>query len=439
MFVAIAVALLVRARLASYILLVVLSLMIGWWRGSVVSYQLSDMETLIGQEVTLSGYIAEDPNVSERGDTRIVVKDVFISSESVRGLAWVTVRGETGLGRGDRLVLNGKASEGFGPYMITLSYPKIIDHIEVKSPIRLLREAFTSSVRRYIVEPAASLGLGFVIGQRSSLPNQLDDQLRAVGLTHMIVASGYNLTILVRFAKRTLERRSKYLTAVVSFVLMLGFIAVSGASPSMIRAGLVTGLSLLAWYYGRKFHPLLLIIYVMALTAMYDPMYLWADIGWWLSFLAFAGVLMLAPLLGRWLASKRKQPGSVMQIAIETSAAQIMTLPLIMLIFGQLPLLSVIANILAAPFVPLAMLLTFLAGLSGALLPGVAAAVALPAEIILSYFIALVEFLAAPSWALIDIGLDGYSMVVLFVTIALIMVWLWRRFRYDFRSSSVID
>ena len=431
--------LLFNARLAAYLLIILIAISIGWSRGSTVDSELNDLRSSVGHTITIKGVVAEDPSISPQGDMRLIINQISLSEQAVRGMAWVTLRDGGQYGRGDYVSLSGKAKEGFGPYSISMSGPQVNYLQVVKSPIRQLRETFSQAVRQYIVEPSASLGLGFVIGQRSSLPAGLDDQLRAVGLTHMVVASGYNLTILVRFAKRSFEKRSKYLTAIISIGLMLSFIAVSGASPSMVRAGLVTGLSVLAWYYGRRFHPLLLIVYVMAMTAMYDPMYLWADIGWWLSFLAFAGVLMLAPLVSKWIYRKGDKPGSVLQIAIETSAAQIMTLPLIILTFSQLPLLAVLANILAAPFVPLAMLLTFVAGMGTALVPLLGPILALPAEVILSYFVALVGFLAEPSWAMLDVKLDSYSMLIVFGVIIISGLILWRRLNYSFRSTSVID
>ena len=151
-------------------------------------------------------------------------------------------------------------------------------------------------MREVVKEPQASLGIGFLTGQRSTLPDSLDEQLRIVGLTHIVVASGYNLTILVRFARRLFVRYSKYWATVSASVMICGFVLVTGFSPSMSRAALVTGLSLAAWYYGRKIHPLVLLLFAAAITVLINPSFLWGDIGWALSFTAFAGVMLLAPL-----------------------------------------------------------------------------------------------------------------------------------------------
>jgi len=428
-----------NGRLLALILVVVVSVVVGISRGEIVQSQLMTIESTVGSQIILQGKVFEDPQLSDRGDTKLVLKDIVIDNHSVRGQIWVTLRGPQEIGRGDSITVAGKATEGFGPYSVSLAYSSLLEIVPSRDGIRQLRDRFAESVRTYIVEPAASLGLGFVIGQRSALPSTLDDQLRIVGLTHIVVASGYNLTILVRFAKRLLEKKSKYATMLLSSVLILGFIAVSGASPSMIRAGLVTGLSIAAWYYGRRFHPILLIIYVMALTAMYDPMFLWADVGWWLSFLAFAGVLIVAPLSMRIVFKNSESKNSLVHIGFETMAAQIMTLPLILLLFGELPLLSLIANLLAAPFIPFAMALTFIAGVCGMTISAIAPIIALPAEIVLSYFVALVRFLATPEWAQQSIAFGVVDMVLSFGMIGIIVLIAWWKTGHNFRSQSIVD
>lgn len=220
--------------------------------------------------------------------------------------------------------------------------------------------------------------------------------------------------------------------------LIVGFIAFSGLSPSMVRAGLVAGLSLLAWYYGRTFHPLLLIVYVAATTAMISPLYLWYDIGWWLSFLAFFGVLIVSPIIVKTF-FKQKQPPNVVQLLLETISAQLMTLPIILLVFGKMPMLALVANICTAPFVSLAMMLSAVAGVWGMCVPVLGAVVAVPAEIILSYFIAIVNMLSAPEWAQIDISLSPVSMTVAYSCIAGLLIGLWRWKKINLRAQSIVE
>jgi competence protein ComEC len=207
----------------------------------------------------------------------------------------------------------------------------------------------------------------------------------------------------------------------------------------MIRATLVTGLSLLAWYYGRRFHPLMLIIYVAAATAWWYPIYIWSDIGWYLSFLAFAGVLIVAPLLTKWLYGVPDKVPAIMQLVIETMAAQIMTLPLILFVFGQLPVLSLLSNLLVAPVIPLAMVTTTLAGFAGWLAPGVFSFVGIGAEYVVRYVVAVVELLASVSWAQLQVQISSILMASLYAVISLSTLAFWFKTKHNFRATSVVD
>ena len=151
--------------------------------------------------------------------------------------------------------------------------------------------------------------------------------------------------------------------------------------------------------------------------------------------LAFTGVLILAPLLQRRIFGERK-PTLVAQLVIETIAAQVLTLPLILWVFGDLSLLAIIANVLVVPLIPLAMAATFLAGMVGVWIPVFFAALASwPATLVLSYITQVVTLLASISWAQISMPISLPLMVGLYVIILL----LWWHTKYSFLSRSMFD
>ena len=421
----------------SLIVVFVVSLAVGLLHGSNQKLELQKLEAFVGQTVALRGSIVEDPQKTARGDIRMVLSDIRIEGTRYKGSVWITATsGE--YKRGDSLAIKDKMAEGFGTFQLSATYVNVLKHSSGNDPLIALRDNFAASLRKFVVEPAASLGIGFVIGQKSTLPPDLEEQLRLVGLTHLVVASGYNLTILIRFAKRIFEKYSKFLVITSSVSLVVTFIALSGASPSMVRAGLVAGLSILAWSYGRTFHPILLILYVAAFTAWINPIYLWADIGWWLSFLAFFGVLVISPLLMN-MVYKGKKANAGVQLLGETLAAQIMTLPIILMVFGSLPTLAIVANIVSAPLIPLAMLLTTIAGVSAMLLPGLAPLLTLPAEVVLSYIVAVVRMLSSLEWAMVEVSISPGLMSAIYAIYIAVVVYVWRRTKYNFRAQSIID
>lgn len=427
-----------QRRWWSAVLMIFAGLLIGWQRGSNEVIALSGYGEYIGKATIISGSITDDPQRNKRSQTEFSLGSIAVNGEPMAGRVYAAIVGTHELKRGDSVILKGKMSEGFGSYQATMRYSQVVVQKTGATPIRDIREQFSSGVRAVVPEPEASLGLGFVVGQRSALPPELDEQLKIVGLTHIVVASGYNLTILVRFARRLLAKYSRFMAMSVSSGLVIGFIAFSGLTPSMVRAGAVTLLSLLAWYYGRRFHPLILIALVAASSAYIDPIYLWSDIGWYLSFLAFIGVLIVAPLMVSRLYGVRK-PGAIAQLLLETVAATIMTLPLILMTFERLPILTLLANVLVAPVIPFAMLATTVAGVAGMLAPHVLVFLGIPATIIIGYVVWVVETLSDISWAQVDMSIPLAVMITAYVLIVIVMWMWWHKTRHNFMTSSIVD
>ena len=217
--------------------------------------------------------------------------------------------------------------------------------------------------------------------------------------------------------------------------MIAGFMLITGFSPSMSRAGLVAGLGLLAWYYGRKTHPVVLLLFAAAVTLFLQPSYIWGDIGWYLSFAAFAGVIVLAPLLHRFFWGADTKLGIFRELLVTTMSAQIMTLPILLYTFGQYSLYSLVANILVLPVVPLAMLATFIAGLGGLIVPGLAGIFGLPAYALLSYCIFIIEKIAGLPGAQGDISVSMTVVVFCYIMAVSVILLLWYKTKHNFRAS----
>ncbi|MDB5165704.1 MAG: rane protein of unknown function [Candidatus Saccharibacteria bacterium] len=414
--------------------------MMGLWRGSIDQVKLTVYERLIGVTMTIEGRVAEDVDLNSRNESVVRLSELSAKGHALPGTIYVTTKSTADIKRGDRVRMKGKVADGFGTFPATI-YQAHVVQVQRPEPgdiARQVRDWFADAIRTAIPEPQASLGIGYLVGQRRALPPELDDALRIAGLTHIVVASGYNLTILVRFARRGFEKVSKYLSALSAATMIASFVAITGLSPSMSRAGLVAGLSLLAWYYGRKFHPIVLLLFAAAVTLVINPSFGWNDLGWQLSFTAFAGVMIVAPLAQRYFFGDKK-PGNIRQILGETMAAQIVTFPILVLVFGQFSNIAVLANILVLPLVPLAMLLTFIAGIGSLILPSFAAFIGYPASWLLEYMITVARYLSSLSWAQTDLVISWWQIVVMYSAIAAACIYMWRKTKYNLRDSNLVE
>ena len=412
--------------------------MIGLWRGGLEAQALGVYAGMIGKQVTLTGKIAGDPQIVDGGKQSVAMTGITIKNQRVAGAVRVTLGETPKLRREDRVTVGAVLSAGYGTYAAVM-YDARLEKIERPEDIFLnARDGLSVALRTAMSEPMASLGVGFLVGQKSELPSDFSEALKIAGLTHIVVASGYNLTILVRLARRLFEKISKYQAALWSMGMILGFMAITGWSASMTRAGLVAGLSLWAWYYGRTFHPVTLLAVAASITAMVYPPYAWGDIGWALSFAAFAGVIIFAPLLQAYFYDKQKAT-FVARTVIETASAQLVTLPIMLGVFGQFSVVALISNVMILALVPLAMLLTFVAGVSQILLPGIAEVLAWPAQVLLGYMVWAVGWTASFPWAQIAWQMPWWGVIISYMGIIGACIYLRCVTGYNLRQVNIVE
>jgi competence protein ComEC len=181
----------------------------------------------------------------------------------------------------------------------------------------------------------------------------------------------------------------------------------------------------------------ILLLLAGSVTAFVYPVYVWGDVGWYLSFFAFAGVMVIGPLIGRMLWGAR-EPRPLVSVVLETVSAEMMTLPIILTVFGYAPLVGLLSNVLVGPFIPLAMLLTTVAGVAGWILPSLSGWVGAPGQLLLWYVVSIVHALASLkltySWQM-----PMLVAVVMYVVVACVAVVMWRRLGFDFRARSLVE
>ena len=374
--------------------------------------------------VSVSGVISDDIEF-KKDDYRIHLKTNF-------GLVYVMLEKlpSMSLARSDYLTVQGKIQAGFWSYVAFVYRPTVkeISHPSMPDFAVKLRDIFSESVITQIDnEEQSNLALSYLTGQKTLLTEDQKRKLRLVGLAHVVVASGYHLSVVVGLAKKYLGKISRFATLSGALLLLTIYISITGFTPSMARAGLMTTLSLWAWYYGRKFHPARLILYVMAISLILDSSYI-TNLAWQLSFASYSGIIFITPLLTEFLYGDKK-PGYVASLIIASISAQLFCLPFTLYYFGSFPILALVANVLVTPAIPFAMLGTFLLGITH--LPPL---VFLTKQI-LAFQLAVINYLAAIPWASIDLGTENPLVFLSCIPILALLLLLKRVTRYSYRPS----
>lgn len=398
------------------------------------------IQSYYNQTITLSGKVAEDPD-----GNKIRLQDVMIHTEpavQLKGMIYITLSSANELERSDQITLEGKLSEGFGTFIAKMSRPKILS-IERSDPgdiFARFKHWFAEKVRELIPAPEVDLGLGYLMGMKSGLSEDFAEALRAVGMTHVVVASGAHLAILTGAAKKLFGKISKFAGLLGSLLLIGGFVMVVGFTPSMTRAALVASLSLLVGYAGRKFTPLRLISFVAMLTLLINPMH-FLNLGWQLSFASFFGILILAPRLQKVFYGGKTPPWLASMLITSLSTCLICS-PILIYNFGTISFLSFVANLVILPTLPYAMLGMLLTGVTGFILPALAGLVAKLTTLLLDLHIWLIEFLSEKTMFIIEIPANDWRIYLCYLPVLVFLVFsslqkLYRQWQKEHKSATL--
>ncbi|HZD80344.1 MAG TPA: ComEC/Rec2 family competence protein [Actinomycetota bacterium] len=233
---------------------------------------------------------------------------------------------------------------------------------------QIFRTFLGRSIRRLFPRREAGLLLGLALGDDSMLEPALIRDLQATGLGHLLVVSGENVAMVLApvLGLALLLRLSRVPTFTLGTATVVFFVVLTGAEPSVMRAGAMAVLALVGVLLGRPRSAASILVGAVLVLLVMDPALVWS-VGFQLSVAATAGMVALASPLSERLAVL---PRPVALAAGTTLAAQAGVTPILLFHFHEVPGSTLPANLLAFPAVSPALLLGLLAAAVGlAVLP----------------------------------------------------------------------
>jgi competence protein ComEC len=273
-----------------------------------------------------------------------------------------------------------------------------------RSPLHRTANALRARVLaggRHLPETERALMAGFLLGDTRALPHDVAEQFRASGLTHLLAVSGANVAFVLALTRPVLRRLSLRAQLVAGLGILLVFGTMTRWEPSVLRACAMTACSMAALYLGRPTAGLRVLALAVVALVLADP-FLLHSIGFLLSCGASAGIAVLAaPITARlpgllWL----REPLGV------TLAAQIGVAPVLIPVFGSVPLAALPANLVAGPLAGPLTVLGVVTGLAGGAVeswwPGLAVALQAPTGLFATVMLHVAAFFSR-----LPIDVDG--------------------------------
>ena len=287
----------------------------------------------------------------------------------------------------------------------------------------------------------ANLARGFILGQDSRIDAATVTDFKRSGLAHLLAVSGENVMLLALLAAPLLGLAGLGLRArlICVLVLIAIYVPVTGAGPSIQRAGIMGATSVIATLAGRPRSRAYAIALAALATLAWNP-HVAASPSWQLSFAAVIGIALWTARIRDWLVGQgQASPArrALAEGAAVTIAAGLATAPLMAHDFDAVSVATLPANLLALPAVAPAMWLGMLTAIVGQV-PG------LPVEpinwlnsLFLAYIAQVAHWCAAPGWALVPVRLQSWPAVVASYAALALSLWAldgWLRRRRSLRA-----
>lgn len=227
------------------------------------------------------------------------------------------------------------------------------------SAVRMVRDGLRNAVAGL---PASQRALvpALVVGDTSRMSEELDEQFKTNGLTHLTAVSGSNLTLLLTFVLAIAGRAGLrgWWQRGFAALTVVWFVLLCQAEPSVVRAAAMGIAGVAALGLGGRAAGLRL-LNVTVITLMFADPWLARSWGFALSVTASAGIIWWAR---RWsTAWQRIVPCWLAESLAVPLAAQLATQPLVVALSGQVSVVCLLANAVAGPFVGPATIMGFLA------------------------------------------------------------------------------
>lgn len=287
----------------------------------------------------------------------------------------------------------------------------VMNFASVTKVLFALKKKFIENLERVLGEPHAALAGGLVVGEKASLGNDLINDFRRAGLIHIVVLSGYNITIIAASIRRMLSFLPKKISIILGAFGIVGFGIMVGGGATVVRSCIMAIIALISEISGKNYNVLRALIIAALLMLIQNPLILLYDPSFQLSFLASLGLIMLSSKVEKRLGFITEKFGMRGTVA-STLATQIFVSPYILYMMGQLSIIGVFVNIIVLPFIPVTMLFVFLTGFVGFFSLAISQAIAWITHILLSYELFIVEESSALPFASLNLPTFPFWIVV---------------------------
>ncbi|MFH1472934.1 MAG: ComEC/Rec2 family competence protein [bacterium] len=446
--------------------LILVSLGLGFLRYAIKDFHIPDptFESRIGEQIEFQGLVVSEPEKRDN-DTRIVVSSgiekILVNTDLYSLVQYgdeVRVSGK--LKKPDVIESETGRDFDYGEYLAkdNIYYTSSFAQVSVlssghgnvlKRGLFGLKHSLVANMKEVLAEPESSLLAGLIVSGKDAMPKSILEEFRRAGVVHIVVLSGYNITIIADFIRKFFEtifvrarllgqagalmRFGPQLAAGASILGIICFILMTGAQATVVRAGLMVLVVVGAKMFGRTYSAPRALMAAAFLMLVHNPKILVFDASFQLSFLATCALIYVSPVVEKYLAKMSLVPRSLNEMGEKwgvrtmiatTIATQVVVLPYLIYMMGNFSLVSLPANVLILLFIPVTMLIGFIASILGYVGTVLALPFSYAAHLLLAWILGVSSVLGNLKFASIGVAKFPFWVVVI---VYILYLWIFSK------------
>jgi len=291
-----------------------------------------------------------------------------------------------------------------------------------KKSLIKIKNYFLQNINQAIAGDEGGLLGGLIIGDKAGISDTVNNIFKRVGLSHIIVLSGYNISVVAGLLVKGLAFISTPISWIAGFIGIIIFVLMTGASSTAMRAGIMASIVILAQVLGRQFNFIRALFGAGIIMILWNPLTL-TELSFQLSFLATWSLVLVVPYFED-IIFKKWGRGSWQETITTTLGAQVLVMPLLLYKIGMFSLVFIISNLLVLPLIPWIMFLGLTIGAVYGFLPFVLQPLVWFTGLLLKIILLVSTVLAKLSWSAFTI--PAFSLGLLIIMYLGIFIWLWR-------------
>jgi competence protein ComEC len=285
-----------------------------------------------------------------------------------------------------------------------------------------IKNDFLKVLSRILDSPNAELMGGLLLGVKQSLGDELEKQFRISGLIHVVVLSGFNITIIIVAVFKFLAFLPRLIKYFLGLVFVFCFAMMVGLGATVVRASIMSGLAIFGKLSGRNYNVNRALCFAGLIMALHNPLIIFYDPSFQLSFVASLGLINISGPLKKWLIFIPEK-FEAREIVAATVSTQIAVLPMILKMTGELSVVSLPANLIVLPLISLTMLLGFVVGVVALFSKTAGLVLGFFPNLLLDFELKVVGFFAELPFAMFNVPDPGFIMTVLFYCLVVIIFY----------------